>query len=119
MDIALNIALVMILAGGVTLFVIKFIELGKEKQLEMVSEWLLLAVVQAEKELGSKTGRIKLRYVYDMFIQRFGKLAIVIPFEQFSMMVDAALDKMRDILSNNENLAQYIGCSCSGDCEHK
>ena len=117
-DIIFNIALLMILMGGVTLFIIKFIKLGKEKQLEMISEWLLLAVVQAEKELGEKTGKIKLRYVYDMFIQRFGKLSMFITFEQFSSMVDVALDKMKDILSNNEELAKYIGCVCQKDkCE--
>ena len=36
-----------------------------------VKEWLRYAVTIAEQELGSGTGQIKLRQVYDMFIERF------------------------------------------------
>ena len=39
-----------------------------------------------------------------------------ITFEQFSGMVDIALDKMKLMLSNNKQLAKYIGCEC-GNCE--
>ena len=117
MDIVFNIALTMILGGGALLFVIKFLKMSQQQQLNMVSEWLLLAVVQAEKELGSKTGEIKLRYVYDMFIQRFDKAAKIISFEQFNNMVDIALEKMKFMLSNNAQLAKYIGCEHGNDCE--
>ena len=78
------------------------------KQLEIVKEWLLLAVVEAEKKLGGGTGQIKLRYVYDMFIEKFKFLALMITFEQFSVMVDMALDKMRLMLSSNEKLKDYV-----------
>ena len=108
-DIIVNIALLMIFAGGAIIAGIKFYKLGKEKKLEMISEWLLLAVVQAEKELGSGTGQIKLRYVYDLFMAKFKYFAMLISFEQFSIMVDGALDKMKVMLSNNESLQSYIG----------
>lgn len=108
MDILYNIALGMVLAGGAILFGIKFVQMGQQQQIKMMSEWLLLAVVQAEKELGSGTGKIKLRYVYDKFIQRFGIIAKLMPFEMFSELVDKALEEMKELLSNNEQLAKYV-----------
>ena len=108
MDIIFNIGLVLLLGGGFIMFVITFLRMGQQQQMKMISEWLLLAVVQAEKEVGSGTGEIKLRYVYDKFIQKFGKMAMIISFEQFSSMVDVALDKMRDMLSSNTQLVNYV-----------
>lgn len=94
--------------GVVGFGIYQFIKLEKDKQLEIVKEWLLLAVVEAEKKLGGGTGQIKLRYVYDMFIEKFKFLALMITFEQFSVMVDMALDKMRLMLSSNEKLKDYV-----------
>ena len=94
--------------GVIGFGIYQFIKLEKDKQLEIVKEWLLLAVVEAEKKLGGGTGQIKLRYVYDMFIEKFKFLALMITFEQFSTMVDMALDKMRLMLSSNEKLKDYV-----------
>ena len=94
--------------GVIGFGIYQFIKLEKDKQLEIVKEWLLLAVVEAEKKLGGGTGQIKLRYVYDMFIEKFKFLALIITFEQFSVMVDMALDKMRLMLSSNEKLKDYV-----------
>ena len=108
MDIMFYIAIAMILIGGAMLFIVNFCKAGQAQQIQMISEWLLLAVVQAEKELGGKTGEIKLRYVYDEFLQRFGKVAMFITFEQFSGMVDVALDRMKILLSSNAVIAHYV-----------
>ena len=108
MDIMLYIAVAMILVGGAMLFIVNFCKAGQAQQMRMISEWLLLAVVQAEKELGGKTGEIKLRYVYDKFLQRFNKVSMFITFEQFSEMVDVALDRMRILLSSNAVIAHYV-----------
>lgn len=94
--------------GVIGFGIYQFLKLEKDKQLEIVKEWLLLAVVEAEKKLGGGTGQIKLRYVYDMFIEKFKFLALMITFEQFSVMVDMALDKMRFMLSSNEKLKDYV-----------
>jgi hypothetical protein len=85
-----------------------FMSLGKEKQLQIVREWLLLAVVEAEKALGSNTGQLKLRYVYDLFLSKFKYLSLVISFSQFSMLVDEALEIMRNMIANNKQVEQYI-----------
>lgn len=85
-----------------------FLKMPSDKQLKKVSEWLLYAVTVAEKELGAGTGKLKLRYVYDMFVTRFDWLAEVITFEMFSLMVDDALDKMKDMLENNEAVQTLV-----------
>ena len=85
-----------------------FMTLSKDKQIQMVKNWLLLAVVEAEKALGSGTGQLKLRYVYDLFISKFKYLSLVISFSQFSLLVDEALDVMRDMIANNKSLENYI-----------
>ena len=103
-----DVGLILVLIGGLTIFIAKFIKLGREKKIEMINEWLLLAVVQAEKELGNGTGQIKLRFVYDMFIAKFKYASLMISFNQFSLMVDSALDKMRQMLSDNNNLKAYV-----------
>lgn len=81
---------------------------GKERQIEIILEWLLLAVIKAEKELGSGTGQIKLRFVYDLFIDKFKVVSYFISFSQFSMLVDQALDIMKDMVSNNKKIEEYI-----------
>ena len=85
-----------------------FMTLSKDKQIQIVKNWLLLAVVEAEKALGSGTGQLKLRYVYDLFISKFKYLSLVISFPQFSLLVDEALETMRDMIANNKSLENYI-----------
>ena len=88
--------------------VVKFLNMPSSKQLNKVREWLLLAVTNAEKELGSGTGKLKLRYVYDMFLGKFPWIAKAITFEQFSYLVDDALDEMRELLATNKAVAQIV-----------
>lgn len=85
-----------------------FAKQPKADQLKKVHEWLLWAVVEAEKALGSGTGQLKLRRVYDLFVVRFPWLAKIVPFEMFGKMVDDALDEMRELLDNDEAVAAYI-----------
>lgn len=70
--------------------------------------WLVWAVSEAEAIFGSKTGKLKLRYVYDMAIERFPVIAKAIPFTLFGNLVDSALDVMRDMIENNKNIADAI-----------
>lgn len=73
-----------------------------------VKEWLKYAVCVAEKELGEKTGQLKLRYVYDMFIEQFPTIASIIPFAIFSKWVDLALEWMKIQLEQNQNIKAMI-----------
>lgn len=89
-------------------YVRKFVEMPSEAQIKKVKEWLLYAVVMAEKELGGGTGQIKLRYVYNLFIEKFPALVSVIPFEMFSYLVDEALEQMKHLLDTNLDIKAYV-----------
>ena len=85
-----------------------FFQMPKDEQISKVQEWLLYAVAQAERELGSGTGQLKLRYVYDNFIHRFPAIAAAISFEAFSLMVDKSLQKFNTLLNANKKLQNYV-----------
>lgn len=69
--------------------------------------WLVYAVSEAEKCLGAKTGRLKIRYAYDLALKKFPTFTKVIPWRVFSWLIDKALVIMRDML-NNKEIAGYI-----------
>lgn len=70
--------------------------------------WLVWAVSEAEATFGSKTGKLKLRYAYDLAIKQFPIIAKIIPFTLFSKFVDSALKVMRDMIENNKSIAEAI-----------
>ncbi len=88
--------------------IVIFLKMPRKKQIEAIKKWLLWAVTEAEKELGSGTGQLKLRYVYNMFIERFWYLSDIITFEMVSTLVDEALDEMRVMLTSNEAVKEYV-----------
>ena len=94
--------------GVAAWYVYHYFNLPCEAQLAKVREWLLWAVTEAEKELGGGTGKLKLRTVYDAFLTKFPWLAPVIPFEQFSGLVDDALVEMRKLLADNKAVQQMV-----------
>jgi len=86
----------------------EFLGLPTAGQIAKIKEWLLYAVIMAEAELGSGTGQVKLRFVYDMFVERFPTAAKIISFEIFAKWVDEALDRMRDMLAQNQAVAALV-----------
>lgn len=78
--------------------------------------WLVWAVSEAEAVFGSNTGKLKLRYAYELAVERFPMIAKFIPFTVFSKMVDGALDIMRDMIENNKNIADAIADAIVEDC---
>ena len=99
-------AIVMVVMAGVICW--NFFKLPTKEQIAKIKEWLLYAVTEAEKELGGGTGQLKLRQVYDLFVQRFPAVAAVVSFDTFSGWVDEALEQMREMLAKNENVAAYV-----------
>lgn len=89
-------------------FVINFINLPKGEKIKNVKEWLKYAVSEAEKALGSGTGQLKLRMVYDMAVKQFPWLVTFVKFEVFSGWVDGALDWMNLQLSAGGRTKDYI-----------
>lgn len=71
-------------------------------------QWLVWACSQAENALGAGTGKLKLKYCYDLAVNRFPVIAKIIPFAMFSKLVDKALVTMKEMIANNENIANAI-----------
>ena len=86
----------------------RFLKLPTKAQAAKVKEWLLWAVTNAEKELGGGTGKLKLRQVYDLFVQRFPAVAMAVSFDTFSQWVDDALTEMRKMLVENKAAAELV-----------
>ena len=88
--------------GGVVFGCKKFVQSGKTNQLKKVKEWLLFACVEAERDFGSGKGQLKLRYVYDMFVEKFGVIKYIVTFEEFSNMVDEVLESAIEFFENRQ-----------------
>ena len=99
--------------GAVILLIVTAYIITNQKN--KVIEWLKWAVAEAEKLLGTGTGQLKLRQVYDWFVEKFPVIAAIVPFRVFSAWVDTALDTMREWLGNNKNVAGYIGGGSDAD----
>ena len=85
----------------------RFFNQPTQAQIANIKEWLLWAVIEAEKEFGSETGKLKLRKVYDMAVARFDWIAYI-PFTMFQDWVDEALEIMRKLLAENGEVARYV-----------
>lgn len=89
-------------------FIMSFFTLPTDTQIQKVRQWLLYAVALAEKELGSGTGQLKLRYVYDLFLTKFPSLSKMVSFELFSSLVDEVLVEFNHLISTNNNIKTLI-----------
>ena len=89
-------------------YVKKFANLPSDEQMAKIREWLLFAVIQAEKEYQSGTGRLKLVATYSKFCEVFPSLVTMISLEMFSRLVDDALVEMKKILETNKDIAAYV-----------
>ncbi len=104
----LIVALVAVL--GISIYaVVRFFKLPTKEQIAKVKEWLVYACMEAEKALGGKTGQLKLRMVYDMFLNKFDWLAKVISFDAFSKMVDESLERFKKLLESNVAVKNIVG----------
>ncbi len=107
----------MALLGAIFYVSYKFFKLPTKQQIAAVKEWLVYACIQAEKELGSKTGQVKLRFVYDMFVSKFTYISKLVSFEYFSALVDEALETVRKLLETNTAISNYVGGEKHGNTE--
>ena len=94
--------------GAAVFAVRKFLGLTTDQQIENLKEWLKWAVTEAEKELGSGTGQLKLRRVYDLALAKFPWIARLVPFEEFSMWVDEALIWLGKQLESNKAITNMV-----------
>lgn len=97
--------------GAIVLVVLKTIDFVKKPtdvQIKDLQEWLKGQVAEAEKELGSGTGELKLRIVYNAAIAKFPWVATYLTFDQFNNLVKIALDWMQKQMDENIAIKDYI-----------
>lgn len=91
---------------------------GAVKSPKKAKIWLRAAVLEAEKVLGTDTGKAKLQYVYNLFVEKFKFLSIFISFDLFQEWVNEALKWMDQQLLTNPNLDKYVGVDPEKAKEH-
>lgn len=94
--------------GAIGIAIWKLSSILSTAQLTKVQEWLLYAVSEAEIALGSGTGVLKLRMVYDMFTERFPSWVPKLSFEAFGGLVNAALERMKSEIEKNPKVKTVI-----------
>lgn len=100
------IALVLIL---LTVYaVLRFLKLTPKQQLSKVKAALLYMVTEAEKELKSKTGRVKRSMVWEWLVERFPFISLFITEEKYDELLDQALEEFRKMLESNDSLYDYV-----------
>lgn len=92
----------------VIVYIKRFLEIPSNEQLVKVRQWLLYAVIEAEKQYHGGTGELKLRAVYNEFCKVFPSLVPIVSFKLFSALVDEALIKMRHLLETNFDIHYYV-----------
>ena len=97
--IALSVGAIILLAAIVYMVI---------HQRTKIIEWLKYAVSMAENELGKYTGQLKLRLVYDWFVEKFPIVASILPFKVFSSWVDVALNTMNKWINTKSPVGTYI-----------
>lgn len=78
--------------------IIEFIGYPTAKKRKEILSRLLIYVTEAEMELGSKTGKLKLAQVYDYFCDAYPYTKKWFTYEQFDELVGEVLPEMRKIL---------------------
>lgn len=97
-----------IIIGAVVLIAIIAIVLVCVGKVKAVKQWLKYAVAEAEQYFGSKTGKLKLQYVYNCFAERFKVISSFVTFDVFSKWVDTALETLNGWLETNNSIAAII-----------
>ena len=96
----------LVIGGVILIGIIIYLAVNQKKK---IVEWLKYAVAESEKILGSGTGQLKLRLVYDWFCRHFGIISAVVPFKVFSAWVDTALETLDRWLETNIDITGYVG----------
>lgn len=100
---------ILLILGLLTVYaILRFMKLTPKQQLEKVKVALLYMVTEAEKELKSKTGRIKRSMVWEWLVERFPIVTLFITEEQYDKLLDQALAEFRKMLENNSSLYDYV-----------
>lgn len=100
--------IVLILVLFAVYAVLRFLKLTPQQQLGKVKTALLYMVTEAEKELKSKTGRVKRSMVWEWLVERFPIISLFITEEKYDELLDQALEEFRKMLEDNSSLYDYV-----------
>ena len=106
-EIIIRIAEYAVIIAVAVLSVFKAIRTMKEHK-QSLSSFLLYAVTEAERSLGSGVGALKLRAVWKEACEAAPFLMKFISFEDFSAMVEDALRDAKKLWATNEKAAEYV-----------
>ena len=102
--------LLVVLSGILTGWVIATIidkTVGKQTKINLIEGWLKYMVILAERKFGSGTGKLKLTYVYNKFVEKWPEIAAWMNETQFNDLVQKAIEKMEE-LRRNEAINNFI-----------
>jgi len=100
--------IVLILVLFAVYAVLRFLKLTPQQQLGKVKTALLYMVTETEKELKSKTGRVKRSRVWEWLVESFPIISLFITEEKYDELLDQALDEFRKMLEGNDSLYDYV-----------
>lgn len=95
------IIIILIVIGFICYYIESFIKKDNEEKIKFLKGWLKTAVREAENEIGSGNGNIKLHYVYGKMVKKLPWLIDLITFDDFSKLVDEILDWMNKEISKD------------------
>ena len=101
--VALAAIICVVIAGAVCFF-----KLPTNKKIESLKKTLRYLVTEAERELGSKVGQLKLAKVYQIAVSQYPWLATFISYEQFDSWVKEALVWMEKQMEINPSFKAYV-----------
>jgi len=100
--------IVLILVMLTVYAILRFLKLTPGQQLAKVKGALLYMITEAEKELKSKTGRVKRSMVWEWIVERFPVISLFITEEMYDKMLDQALEEFKHMLESNSSLYDYV-----------
>jgi len=85
---------------------INFLLMEPNKRLLFIRENILNLVLIAEKELGSKTGEMKLKLVITTFYKKYPFARLIFPENKLIELIEESVVEMKNILKYKEDLRQ-------------
>ena len=114
--VLVSLAVLILLLAGFYLYGVS--KKPKEEQIEELEKFLRYLVYEAEKYFGSKTGQLKLAYVYNMAVKQFPWIAYVMTYEEFDeKFVKAALEWLKKQLSENPRMQEVLDGSITSETD--
>lgn len=88
--------------------ILEFLKLTPKQQMKKLQVALLYMVTEAEKEMGSETGRVKRSMVWEWLVKRFPVITLFLTEEKYDELLEQALIEFRKLLESNEKLYDYV-----------